>query len=80
MTGKHDAVQKSAGGQHHRVGRNFPAVGQNDAGRPAAVKNKPFRRGLQNIKILLFFQRFQHIFAVKLTVGLRPGTADGRTF
>lgn len=43
--------------------------------RPAAVKNKPFRRGLQNIKILLFFQRFQHIFAVKLTVGLRPGTA-----
>ncbi len=75
------AIQKSAGGQHHGGSKESPRHSPvHDADDAPVLQNQVFRRRFADFQIGNLRQRGLHRRAIERAVGLGAGPAHGRTF
>ena len=75
-----EAVEESAGGEHHGARADLAAIGSDDAGGIALLDDQVFDRGFDHLEVRGGADRRLHGLAVELAVGLGAGALHRRAF
>ena len=80
LTDMNQAIEKGPGRENHRSSEIVLAIGSDDTGHPIVFANQIFDGAFNDRQIFGAAHFILHRLAVKLAVGLGPGTLNGGSF